>query len=86
MEFALLKNNVCTHSCCPCLFKFKRQFELPGLHSGGAIMERAVVQVTLFGLLLVLASTLPNKVRSQNLKDTLPHCKETESIEHIIFN
>uniref|UniRef100_A0A8C9ZUM7 Inter-alpha-trypsin inhibitor heavy chain H3-like n=2 Tax=Sander lucioperca TaxID=283035 RepID=A0A8C9ZUM7_SANLU len=39
----------------------RRQFELPELHSGGNIMERAVVQVTLFGLLLVLASTLPNK-------------------------
>ncbi|XP_032370751.1 inter-alpha-trypsin inhibitor heavy chain H3 isoform X3 [Etheostoma spectabile] len=51
----------CTVSSRQYAEEFKRQFELPGLHSGGAIMERAVVQVTLFGLLLVLASTLPNK-------------------------
>lgn len=37
-----------------------------------AIMGSAVVQITLFGLLLALVIALPNKVRSQNLKQHVP--------------
>lgn len=46
----------------------------------GAIMERAVGRIALFGLLLALVTTLPNKVRSQNLKDRVTHCEESGSI------
>lgn len=58
-------------------FEFKRSFSCLSRTLGEAIMERAVVQIALFGLLLALGTTLPNKV---SLKDRAPLCKEIECI------
>lgn len=38
------------------------QFHLLDFTLGGTMMGRAVVQITLFGLLLALVTTSPNKV------------------------
>lgn len=76
------KKSVHINAVLVCL-SLKDSVSCPGCTLVGAIMERAVVQITLFGLLLALVTTLPHKVRSHNLKDRAPLCKETQPVEYI---
>lgn len=66
------KTNTYVHIMCPCLFEFKRQnVSCLDYTLVGAIMERTLVQITLLGLLLALATALPNKVRLHNLYECI---------------
>lgn len=61
------KNYVHINAVLVCL-SLKDSFSCLDCTLVGAIMERAVVQITLLGLLLALVTTLPNKVRPKTAK------------------